>query len=178
MDTHAVTFDRSRGWSVGLGILLLLAGFLAIMVPFFAAVAASILFGWLVLLGAVAHLTYAWYHRHTSAIVWQVLIGLVYLVAAISLLAWPVSGVFTLTLVLASYIAVEGIFELALYFRLNRIPGSTWFLIDGIVSILLAGLIFAHWPSSSLWALGTLVGISLIFSGIARLTSPVSPALP
>jgi uncharacterized membrane protein HdeD (DUF308 family) len=60
-----------------------------------------------------------------------------------------------------------------LFYRLRRHAGTSWFLIDGIVSLLLAALIFFHWPSSSGWALGTLVGISLLFSGIARFTMPV-----
>ena len=79
-----------------------------------------------------------------------------------------------LTLVLAFYIALEGAFELAVFSRLRRLRGSVWFLVDGLVSLLLAGLIFFRWPSSSLWAVGTLVGISLLFSGIARLTLPMS----
>jgi uncharacterized membrane protein HdeD (DUF308 family) len=80
--------------------------------------------------------------------------------------------------VLAFYIAVEGVFELIVFSLLRRLPGAgwflaVWFLIDGLVSLLLAGLIFFHWPSSSLWAIGTLVGISLLLSGIARLTLPM-----
>jgi uncharacterized membrane protein HdeD (DUF308 family) len=58
---------------------------------------------------------------------------------------------------------------------LRRLPGSVWFLVDGVISLLLAGLIFFHWPSSSFWAVGTLVGISLLFSGIARLTFSIGP---
>jgi uncharacterized membrane protein HdeD (DUF308 family) len=172
MNTQAPTLDKGPAWSVLFGVLLLLAGLLAIAAPFFAAIAASIFFGWLLVLGAVAHLTYAWVERGAGAILWQVLIGLVYLIAATSLLLWPVSGVLTLTLILAVYIAMEGVFELALYFGLRARPGSSWLLIDGIISLLLAGLIFFHWPSSSLWALGLLVGISLIFSGMARLILP------
>jgi uncharacterized membrane protein HdeD (DUF308 family) len=75
--------------------------------------------------------------------------------------------VVALTLVLAFYIAVEGVFELIVFSLLRRLPGAVWFLIDGLVSLLLAGLIFFHWPSSSLWAIGTLVGISLPLSGVA-----------
>jgi uncharacterized membrane protein HdeD (DUF308 family) len=177
MNTHALTLAKSRSWSIVLGILLLFTGFLAIVVPFFAAIAASIFFGWLVLLGAVTHLTYAWFERGWEAILWQLLIGVVYLVAAISLLLWPVAGVFTLALILALYIAMEGVFELALYSRLHKLPGAIWFLVDGLVSLLVAVLIFIRWPSSSLWALGTLVGLSLIFSGMARLTMPTSRRL-
>lgn len=177
MDTDALTVERSSGWSTALGILILLAGFVAIAVPFFAAIAASIFFGWLVLLGAFAHLIYAWFARGAAAVLWQVLIGVVYLVAAFFLLVSPVAGVLTLTLILACYIAIEGVFELVLYFRLHKLPGTVWFLVDGVISLLLAVLIFAHWPSSSLWALGTLVGISLIFSGMARLMAPASRRL-
>jgi uncharacterized membrane protein HdeD (DUF308 family) len=150
--------------------LLVLAGLLAIVVPFFAGVAASVFFGWLVLFGGVAHLVYAWSERGAGAILWQVLIGIVYVIAGLYMLVLPVAGVVALTLVLGFYIAVEGVFELVIFSLLRRLRGAVWFLIDGLVSLLLAGLIFFGWPSSSLWAVGTLVGISLLFSGIARLT--------
>jgi uncharacterized membrane protein HdeD (DUF308 family) len=165
---------RSVGWSMFVGVLLLLAGLLAIVVPFFAGIAAGVLFGWLVLLAGVAHLVYAWSEHRAGAILWQILIGIVYVIAALYMLVVPVAGVAALTLVLAFYIAVEGVFELVLFSLLRLLPGAVWFLIDGLVSLLLAGLIFFHWPSSSLWAVGTLVGISLMFSGIARLTLPMS----
>ncbi len=168
------TYTRSAGWSIFLGILLLLAGILAILVPFFAGIAASVFFGWLVLFAGVAHLIYAWSERGAGAILWQVLIGIVYIIAALYMLVLPVAGVVALTLVLAFYIAVEGVFELAVFTRLRHLRGAVWFLIDGLVSLLLAGLIFFHWPSSSLWAVGTLVGVSLLFSGIARLTLPIT----
>jgi uncharacterized membrane protein HdeD (DUF308 family) len=168
------TYTRSAGWSIFLGILLVLAGLFAIVVPFFAGVAASVFFGWLVLFGGVAHLVYAWSERGAGAILWQVLIGIVYVIAGLYMLVLPVAGVVALTLVLALYIAVEGIFELVIFSFLRRLRGAVWFLIDGLVSLLLAGLIFFGWPSSSLWAVGTLVGISLLVSGIARLTLAMS----
>ena len=104
---------------------------------------------------------------------WQVLIGVVYLVAALYMLVLPVAGLVTLTVVFACYIVVSGIFELVVFSRLRRLGGSIWFLIDGLASLLLAGLIFFHWPLSSLWFIGTLVGISLLLSGIARITVPL-----
>ena len=84
----------------------------------------------------------------------------------------PVSGMMTLTLILAIYIGFEGVLELLLYFRLRPIQGAFFFLLDGAVSLLVAVLILVHWPSSSTWAVGTLVGVSLIFSGIARFSLP------
>lgn len=165
----------SRGWSILLGILLIAAGIFSILAPFFAGIAAGIFFGWLVLFAGVMHFFYAWSERGAGGVFWQILIGVAYVLAAIYMLIMPVAGVVALTLVLACYIAFEGILEFVLYANLRRHRGSGWFLVDGIVSLLLAGLIFAQWPSSSFWALGTLVGISLLFSGIARLTLPMRP---
>jgi uncharacterized membrane protein HdeD (DUF308 family) len=161
------------GWSIFLGVVLMIAGLVAIMAPLFAGIAASIFFGWLLMVGGVAHLIYAWSERGAGAIIWQILIGVVYLIAAFYLFASPVSGVISLTLIFAIYIAMEGIMELGLYFRIRARHGAGYFLLDGVVSLLLAGLVFFHWPLSSAWFLGTIVGISLIFSGIARLTLPM-----
>lgn len=168
------TAARPMGWSMAVGVLLVIAGMLAIMVPFFAGIAAGVFFGCLVLFAGVAHIVYAWSERGVGAVIWQILIGVVYIIAALYMLALPVAGVVALTLVLAIYIAAEGIFEIALFARLRHLPGTVWFLVDGLISLLLAGLIFFHWPSSSLWAVGTLVGISLLFSGIARITLPMT----
>ena len=168
------THTRSATLSIVVGVLLLLVGLLAIALPFFAGIAASVFFGWLLLIAGIAHLVYAWSERGTRAVLWQILIGIAYLIAALYMLVLPVAGVITLTLVLAFYIVVAGIFELVVFSRLRGLPGTIWFLVDGLVSFLLAGLIFFHWPSSSLWAIGSLVGISLLFSGIARITFPLS----
>jgi uncharacterized membrane protein HdeD (DUF308 family) len=77
-------------------------------------------------------------------------------------------AVATLTLLLASLFLIEGILDIVLYVKMRPIHGSSWVLIDGIVTLLLGLMIYMQWPSSSAWAIGTLVGISLIFSGVAR----------
>jgi uncharacterized membrane protein HdeD (DUF308 family) len=171
----STTSSSARTWSILLGVLLVIAGVLSIAAPWFAGIAASIFFGWLILFSGVAHLVYAWSERGAGAVLWQLLIGIVYIAAALWMMLRPGAGVAALTLVLAVYIAVEGVIELALFTVVRRLRRGIWFLIDGIISLVLAGLIFFHWPASSLWAVGTLVGISLLFSGIARLTFPMRP---
>ena len=173
MNTIATPYPRSTGWSIVVGVLLLLGGLLAIIVPFIAGVAASIFFGWLILLAGGAHLVYAWWERGAAAILWQVLIGIAYAVAGLYMLLMPVAGVTALTLVLVFYLALEGIFEIATFSVIRRLRGAAWFLVDGIVSLVLAALILFRWPSSSFWAVGVLVGISLLFSGLARLMTPI-----
>jgi uncharacterized membrane protein HdeD (DUF308 family) len=168
------SYKSSTLWSIFLGVMLFLAGLMAVALPFFAGIAASVFFGWLLMVAGIVHLVYAWSERGAGAVLWQVLIGVAYLIAALYMLVLPVVGVITLTLVLAFYIVVSGVFELAVFFRLRGLRGAIWFLVDGLASFLLAGLILFHWPSSSLWAVGTLVGISLLLSGIARITLPLT----
>ena len=168
------TSTNSTGWSVALGILLILCGILFIAAPLFGGVAASLFFGWLILLGAFAHFTYAWVQRGVGGVIWQTLIAFVYLFAAVWIFWHPVGGVVALTLILAGYIGAEGILELVFFASARALPGRTWLLLDGVISLVLAGLIGFGWPSSSFWAIGTLVGISFLMSGIARLTMPMS----
>jgi uncharacterized membrane protein HdeD (DUF308 family) len=170
MDMVPSVRETTSGWSIVFGILLIVGGFASIALPLVAGVAASIFFGWLVLLAGIAHVVYAWLERGTGGFLWQTLIGILYFAAGIVMLFLPVTAVAALTLVLGWYIAVEGIFELVLFSQLSKFRGSGWMLFDGIVSLVLAGLILFRWPSSAFWALGTLVGASLLFSGIARLS--------
>jgi uncharacterized membrane protein HdeD (DUF308 family) len=84
------------------------------------------------------------------------------------LIMHPLLGVASLTLVLASLFLVEGVLDIVLFAKTRPLRGSGWILLDGIVTLLLGLLIYIHWPSSSVWAIGTLVGVSLLISGITR----------
>jgi uncharacterized membrane protein HdeD (DUF308 family) len=161
---------RSSGLSILIAILLILAGLAAICLPFLAGVAASIAVGWLLLIAGIIHLVFGWHTRSAGAVIWKLLVGLAYLFAAFYILDHPGRGLLTLTLVLAFYLFFEGIFEAVIYSQLRRFPGSGWFLFDAIVTIILGIMIFMSWPVSSVWAVGTLIGISILFSGISRLS--------
>jgi uncharacterized membrane protein HdeD (DUF308 family) len=80
----------------------------------------------------------------------------------------PVMGVVSLTLILASLFLIESILDIILFFQTRSLGGSSWVLVDGIVTFLLGLMIYLQWPSSSAWAIGTLVGVSLIISGVTR----------
>ncbi len=153
-----------------IAILLILAGLAAIFLPFIAGVAASIAVGWLLIFAGLVHLFFGWHSRSAGAVIWKVLVGLAYLVAGFYILMHPGRGLLTLTLVLAFYLFFEGIFEAVIYSRLRRLPGSGWFLFDAIVTVVLGIMILMSWPVSSVWAVGTLIGISILFSGITRLS--------
>lgn len=90
------------------------------------------------------------------------------------LLARPVAGLESLTLALVFYLVLEGVLEFVLSFQLRPLPGRGWLLFDGIVTLVLAAVIGSAWPISSVWAIGTLVGVSMFFSGITRLMLSVA----
>jgi uncharacterized membrane protein HdeD (DUF308 family) len=75
----------------------------------------------------------------------------------------------TLTIALAFYLWMEGVLEFILSDWLRTLPGAGWILFDAIISVILAFLIWRTWPWSTEWAIGTLVGVSMLFSGISRL---------
>ena len=168
--TSLVTIAKqSLGWSIALSVLMIIAGLLAIVVPAAAGIAVTILVGWLLVFSGAAHLVFAWHTRTTGGFLWELLLGLAYIVVGAYVLARPVAGLASLTLALAIYLFAEAVLEFMLGFRLRPMAGSTWLLLDGVITLILAILIWRSWPSSSPWAIGTLVGISMLFSGVSRL---------
>lgn len=154
--------------SIVWGVLLIVLGVMAVGSPMIAAVAVNVVISWLLVMAGIVHLAVAFHRREVGSIIWRALVGLAYVFFGIYLVAHPVIGVASLTLVLASLFLVEGIFDIVLFFQVRAIRGASWMLIDGIVTLLLGGMIYAQWPSSSAWAIGTLVGVSLIISGVTR----------
>ena len=160
---------RSVNWSIALSILLIVAGFIALVLPMISGLGVTLFLGWLLIISGVTHLIFAWKVHTTRRILWEVLLGIVYLFAGIYLIIHPVAGLLSLTLVLAFYLFVEGILEIILAFQLRPHTGWGWTLFDGIITLVLAFMIWRTWPYSTVWAIGTLVGISMLFSGFSRL---------
>ena len=155
-------------WSIIWGILLIVFGVLAIGAPFLAAVAVGVLIAWLIILAGVVHLILAFHVHRAGSMIWKLLVGLAYLFFGIYLLTHPALAVASLTLVLASLFLIEGILDIILFFKMRSMRGSGWVLGDGIITLLLGLLIYLQWPSSSMWTIGTLVGVSMIISGVTR----------
>ena len=160
---------ESIGWSIGLSVLMIVAGLLAIVAPPAAGVAVVFIVAWLLVVSGGAHLVFAWYTRTTGGLLWELLLGIVYVLIGVYVLLHPVSGLASLTLALAIYLFAEGILELVLGFLMRAMPSSGWLWLDGIITLILAIMIWRTWPSSTEWVIGTLVGISMLFSGVCRL---------
>jgi uncharacterized membrane protein HdeD (DUF308 family) len=156
-------------WGILWGVLLIICGTLAIGEPFLAAIAVATFIAWLLILVGIVHAVLA-FHAHTgTSLGWKLLVGVAYMFIGGFLLFRPLAGVATLTLMLVFLFLVEGVLDFMLWWKSRALDGALWILVDSIITLVLGGMIYVHWPTSSLWAIGTLVGISMIISGVTRI---------
>src|SRR5262249_54276558 len=153
------------------GILLMLLGAAAIILPVIATLAFTLVIGWLFLLSGVIGLITTFWMRNAPGFWWSLLSAVIGIAAGIVLIRWPISGTVSLTLVLIAFFIIEGIVTLMYAFEHRaQLSGRWgWMLASGIVDLILAGIIFAGLPETATWALGLRVGINLLFGGPAML---------
>jgi uncharacterized membrane protein HdeD (DUF308 family) len=166
------TFEETRheiarhwGWFLALGILLVIIGLAAIAFPFLSTIAAKIAIGWIFLVAGVVEVFHAFYVQRWAGFIWNLLIGLLYILAGIWLAFFPLTGILTLTVVIAALFFVEGVMEFIMGFRMRPHEGWGWVVLSGLVAIAAGLLIALSLPASAVWALGLLAGINLLFSG-------------
>jgi uncharacterized membrane protein HdeD (DUF308 family) len=151
------------------GIVLLVLGALAILVPPVATLAVTIVLGWLFLISGVMGLATSFWMRHAPGFWWSLLSAALGIVVGAVLLAQPVNGAFSLTLVLVAFFAIEGVVSImfALDHKRELSGRWGWMLLSGIVDLVLSVMIFAGLPATAAWAIGLLVGINMLFGGSA-----------
>jgi uncharacterized membrane protein HdeD (DUF308 family) len=162
-------FKQAAGMSIGWAILMVVLGFVAILMPFTTGIAVSIFVGWIMVFSGFAYLAYAFAAQGAGSFLWRMLVGIAYVVGGGYLAFHPGIALESLTLLVAAIFFIEGVTEIVVFFQFRSLPGSGWILFDGIVTLILAYLIWRPWPSSSAWAIGTLLGVNLIVSGVTRL---------
>jgi uncharacterized membrane protein HdeD (DUF308 family) len=160
---------KITGWYIAVAILFIVLGMFAIIEPGIAAIGITLLVGWLLVFGAVFHFIAAFKGGGAPHVIFQVLVGLLYILGGVYFLTHPIMGPAALTLLLAGIFLAEGVIEVISYFRHKVHSASGWLLLNGIITILLGGLIWFHWPSSTDWAIGILVGVNLLMTGFSRL---------
>jgi uncharacterized membrane protein HdeD (DUF308 family) len=160
---------KAGGWLIAMAVVFIVLGIFAIVEPGVAGLAVAILVGWLLIFGGVTHFITSFSGGGVGRVIWQVLLGIIYVIGGIYFLSHPLLGLGTLTLFLAVIILAEAALEFVAYFRWRSESGSGWLLVNGLITLLLGGLIWVHWPSSSVWAIGTLVGVNLLMTGFSRL---------
>lgn len=150
-----------------LGVATVILGIVAMMAPMITGIAVALMVGILLIAGGIARTIFAFKCKSWGKGILVFVLGLLTLLVGLYMVARPGVALATLTLVLAAYFVVDGIFEIIEAFDLKPIKGWGWMLFGGIVSILLGFMIWRQWPISGAWAVGILVGIKLIFAGWA-----------
>jgi len=168
-ETEAVATERSHGVSIAISVLMIIVGFLALAMPLVAGVAVTAIFAWGLILVGFLHLVFAWQVRGVGSHLWEFLVALVYLFCGIYTFMHPLAGLVGLTAILGAYLLIKGIMEIIGGLAARRIPGSGWLLLDGVISLVLSCIIWAHVLAAATWVIGTLLGFSILFTGFSRL---------
>jgi uncharacterized membrane protein HdeD (DUF308 family) len=163
------TVHESRGWFIGLGIAFVLLGALSILLPPLASLATTVVIGWLLVIGGLVQGYHALQNPRWGGRGWALVGSVIHLVAGGLVIAFPVAGTMMLTLVLSAFLAASGITKIVRAVQHKRLPAWGWLVFDGVLSLVLGGMILLGWPSTAVWALGLLVGIDLVFSGSSML---------
>jgi uncharacterized membrane protein HdeD (DUF308 family) len=175
---RAVAKSLRAHWKLYLveGIVLVVLGFLAIAIPPLATLAITILVGWLFLVSGVMGLITTFWMRSAPGFWWALISALLGIVVGVLLLAMPLTGALSLTVLLVAFFIVEGIASIMFAFDHKReLSGHWgWMLVSGIIDLVLATFIFAGLPSTAAWAIGLLVGINMVFGGAALIAMALS----
>jgi uncharacterized membrane protein HdeD (DUF308 family) len=153
-------------WS---GVLFVVLGLLGIFLPFFSSVVIETWIGLILASAGLGGLVYAIQSQKEDGFIWKLLLSLLYLGTGVYLFVYPLTGVLTLTLLIGSFLLTEGVFELILGFKLRPNRNWGWVLADGLLTIAFGAFVWLQWPGDATWLLGTLVGASLLSTGISRL---------
>ena len=174
---------RHTGWFLALGIVLIVMGVIAIGTAVITTLVSVMVFGWLLLMGGVFQAVHAFWVRPWSGLMLQLLIGVLNIIVGLLMVANPGASAFALTLLMASFFIVGGLFRIITAAREN-FPSRGWALFNGFVNVLLGILIWAQWPSSAFWVIGLFIGIDFVFTGwwfialgmVARRLTSTAPA--
>jgi len=179
---HAFTSALHEHWVLFLveGIILVILGVGAILLPPLATLAVEIIIGWVFLISGIVGLVTTFWMRHAPGFWWSLISGLVGIAAGIVLLLWPLSGALSLTLILIAFFIIEGVASImyAIEHRSQLTGRWGWMLVSGVIDLLLAAIIFAGLPGTAAWALGLLVGINMVFGGAALIAIALAARNP
>lgn len=158
-------FKQNTNMVITIGVILLIVGILSIASPLMAGLSIAISIGILLILGGIGQLFFAFKAGSAGKGVLTFVLAVLTVLIGIVMISQPDTALATLTIFLAAYFIVEGIFEIIWAFQIKPIKGWGWTLFSGIISLLLGIMIWRQFPLSGVWAIGTLVGIKLIFTG-------------
>lgn len=155
---------RNWGWLLALGICLIILGIIALVDSVAVTVISMVLFGWILLIAGIIEAVQAFRHRRSGHLFLHMLNAVLSIVMGLLLLRHPLAGAVVITLLMAAYFTIAGIFRIIAALAV-RVPRWGWALVDGIITLILGVLVWAQWPVSGLWIIGLFIGIDLIIVG-------------
>jgi uncharacterized membrane protein HdeD (DUF308 family) len=160
---------RQTGWTIAVGIGLIVAGVVALRAPKAGAVVATLMFGWVAIGAGILEGIEAWSTRKERGAFWRFALSAAYLAVGIYSFARPTKTTMALALAFGLVLVARGIFLAAMSYELRSTHSWGWVLFDGIVSALFGALVLARWPNRSVMLLGVFVGVSLLMNGLDHL---------
>lgn len=151
------------------GIIFLILGILALILPGLFTLGIELMIGWLLIIGGFVQGYRSLKSRHAPGFWPSILSAILYILVGGLLVLYPLSGMITLTILLAAFFVIEGIAKIFLGFQLRNFPSWGWIVFSGFASLAMAVIIWAGWPLTAIWVIGLLVGINLLFAGLAQL---------
>ena len=169
MTTLSQEFAKKTGWSIFLGFLTAAIGVVMIVYPLATATFSTLFFGWALIFAGAAQAVLAFSSDSAGNFFLNLLLGILYGIAGIALVAFPPAGVVTMTWVIGVMLIADAVIEMVLAFSLPAEGGRGWFIASSLASALLGIMVIAEWPASAGWTIGTLVGVAVLFNGISRI---------
>jgi uncharacterized membrane protein HdeD (DUF308 family) len=160
---------KRSAWSVFMGIVTVVLGAFLIIYPLATGTVTTVLLGWALILGAGAELVSALQSQKAGDFLWRILLSVAYGISGVMLTIFPIAGVAALTGVVGTLLLVQAVLVTVTAFQLKPLQGWGWLLLDAAASLLLGIMILAQWPSSSFWAIGTMVGVAVLVNGVSRI---------
>lgn len=170
LDEMAETISEYRTWFIVLGVAMILLGIVALFFPLLTTIAVKVFLGWLILISGVVQAVHAFSTQKWGAFLYNLLIGVLYVLVGAWLAFLPLTGVLTLTFVLAFLFVLQGVLEIGVALRIRPHEGWGWMMAAGVIAVLAGIMLILKLPSSAAWALGLMAGITMISAGWAYLS--------
>ena len=167
-------FHAHRHWLLAEGIIFLILGALAIALPMLSTLAITLLFGCLLIVGGVIQGVRLANMSSYNGKWTEWLFAIAIILTGILMIISPQTGALSLTLLMVSFFIIGGIAKIFLAFHTRTVPNWGWVLISGLLSLGLAAMIIAQWPTVSQWVLGLLLGINMFFIGLSIIALSMS----
>jgi uncharacterized membrane protein HdeD (DUF308 family) len=164
------TLTHRSGWLLVLGIVQIVAGTIAFAIPIVASFAAVAIFGAVLLVTATFQLIHAFKIGTWPRSAWYGLGGVLYAIAGLLVIAFPLGGALTLAVLLAILFIADGALRLVFAMSVSTAVGPGWFLAAGCCNILVGVFLLIGWPYTALWITGLLLGVNLIITGAMNIS--------